>query len=138
MHPLHAADAGLAREPATVQALIGAVRQLTYVLHTEDADADAVIEQTRLELALRHATGADPLKDTLPHAWSIFWHGGWLMLRGHLFGRRGRAEETSPVLLINRQTCVAIYGPKLPELAVIVLGNTLADGALGQPGIHPQ
>ncbi len=134
MHPLHAIDAGLAEYPATALDLRSAIPrdELIYVFHPDDAAAEAVIEEARLSLALGRGTGASPLGRELPNAWSIFWHAGWLMLRGHLFGRNGRVDPTSPVLLVNRSTLVAIYGPKVPELGAIVLGNTLACEALDQ------
>ncbi len=134
MHPLHAIDAGLAENPPTAGDLIRAIPrdELTFRFHPGDAEAEQAVETARLGIALGLGTGAVPLKGEAPNAWSIFWYSGDLMLRGHLFGRRGKADPTSPLVLANRMTRATVYGPKVPTLAMSVLGNTLAYEALDE------
>lgn len=132
MHPVDAIDAGLATQPASVHDLMAAIPRgaLTYVAHRDDSEARDQVERARaIILSNLHNTGATSIPGST--SWSIFWYREFLVLRGHLYGdkKTGRTDPTSPVLLANRASGVAVYGPEVPLLAAHVLGQSLVHDA---------
>jgi hypothetical protein len=128
MHPAHAVEAALATEPEDYRALIERLPRESglRVVPTRDNDeAEAAIRAAEGLIVARLSGGAQPLKNRT--GWSIRWSDEWWFLYGDLYARRdSHPDETSPLLLVNRNTKVAFYGRELARLARRVLGHSLA------------
>lgn len=134
MHPADALVQALNTEPEDVHALLQALPEgqlrIRSTLGPENATAREAIAHVERLIVDWFGTGTTPRKTSYVRSWDVAWHGEWWMLEGHLYEKNGAPDQTSPLLLVNRKTYEAIYGPELARLAHRLLAHSLAWDAL--------
>lgn len=128
MHPAHAIEAALAYAPPNIHELVASdfLRQagLNPEVVSNSPEGQKALGIVERSLAASPSASARRLEGR--HGWDLTWSSGWYFLYGHVFASpEGRLDETSPVLLVNRQSLQSFYGKELMIPARRILGDSL-------------
>ncbi|MBF4636271.1 hypothetical protein ITJ38_17810 [Agreia pratensis] len=128
-HPAHAMEAALLRNPRTIASLIELVREdIPATSIYNNALAQQAVEEAEDLIVRRFGSGATLCTYSDARRWNISWYEGWYMLHGHAYvdvNDQARIDAASPLLLIDRRSGAAVYGPELEPLVRRIIAHSL-------------
>ena len=126
MHPVHAVQQAMRNRPATVHDLVDQLPGLglpcTRTVDNDDAGAQIRDALSAARSAMPNlSASADPVPGSA-RGWTLQWSSGWHVLMGELYVQNhSDLDILSPLVLLNRHTHNAYYGPQVVELGNLAL-----------------
>lgn len=126
MHPVQAVQQAMRNRPATVHDLVDQLPSLglpcTRTVDNDDASAQIRDALSAARSAMPNLSASAYPVPGSARGWSLQWTSGWHVLMGELYVQdRSDLDILSPLVLINRRTHDAYYGPQVVDLGKLCL-----------------